>query len=61
MAEYIKARISSWRTTLLGLGIVALLAYCVTLAPSLLEHPELVIGLAAGLWGVLVKENGGSR
>lgn len=59
MAEDIKARVWSWRTTILGLGIIALLAYCAHLAPSLLDHPELLIGLAAGLWGVLVKEHGG--
>jgi hypothetical protein len=47
-----KKRISDWPTTCLGLFILAFLAWCVHQAPVLLERPELIVAIAAGVFGV---------
>jgi hypothetical protein len=49
--------VREWQTTVLGLGIIALLGYLVHLKPELLDHPELLVPVAVGLWGVFTKRN----
>lgn len=47
--------VRDWQTTILGLAIMILLGYCVHLKPELLDHPELLVPVAVGLWGVFTK------
>jgi hypothetical protein len=50
-----KNRITDWPTTLMGLGILAFVALIVWRHPMLLDKPELLLMLAAGLLGVITK------
>lgn len=49
-------RLTSWRTTTLGFGLLAFLAWAVHLKPELLDHPETLAGVALGVAGVLMRD-----
>jgi hypothetical protein len=48
-------RLTDWPTTGLGIGILAFLAVICWRHPLLLDKPELIILLATGLAGLLMK------
>jgi uncharacterized membrane protein len=55
-----KNRLTDWPTTLLGAFILAFLAWCVHLAPSLLERPELLVAIAVGVGGFFLRGRNGA-
>jgi hypothetical protein len=50
-----KDRIFDWPTTLMGLGILAFVAVIVWRHPLILDKPELLLMVAAGLAGIISK------
>ena len=52
--ERMKARVCHWKSTVYGIGILALLAYAIHLDRTLLKSPPSFMLLAAGLYGIFV-------
>jgi hypothetical protein len=50
-----KTRLSHWPSTVLGLALLVFLAYMVRLDRTLLQRPESLVLLGAGLFGLWMK------
>lgn len=50
-----KDRLTSWPTTVLGLGILAFVAVLLIHHPELIQHTELLLAIAGGVAGILMR------
>jgi hypothetical protein len=50
-----KERIASWHTTVLGVALIGLAGVIVWRAPHILDRPEALVAVLAGLGGLWMK------
>lgn len=58
--DELKARITSWSTTVPGVALLAVLGWFVYLDRSLLAKPEALLALAGGLAAIFMRSGGSS-